>query len=630
MKKSYKDYSNRDIEYVRVFCPGALIQYVSVQPRVQWRPFCKQEITPNCPKEIVAELRVLTQIELVKTGGGGGLSITSREEEKTTSRNENENISLDVIEDSESEDDEAFQHMNAGTKMRPSMMTERMTSMLHLIDRSQARNEQQLLAYSTQFTGKNKVSFHNLFASPSWSPLCAKAFQIHRTTTVNMEWPELMSKYIPRKEDPRYYDVPRSLKLIQKLLEFHDWDQKEFLEDLRDVLYKRKTKVNTFCIQGVSNAGKTYLLSGLRHIARYYGEIHAGDSNAFQFQNAINTNLIVIDEPCFTIESLEVAKLVLSGEDTHVKIKGKQDAMLYRTPVLITTNHPVYKWNASEKETILNRMKIRYAKKPCPKLKFCTKGINPAAWIQLLRELDENDEHQLFEDSAEWSTIKKKFDISDNDTSNEVHEEEPIDDDELLTIPDTFSPRATSTPKKRKLSEMSVDEEEELGQPLQLDTTEENLQADSQPEEDKTDGKEYHIRYQTQTETPQEVKDYFAAKKAKITCPGCKIDSPSQKDHLYGCINMDDSTDQIKDALTETPNNTKDETDFSITIAKNININSDQQVQEEFRAIMDGNYSQSTQPFTPKMKSALKTPEAPKKKTAKKELRNLTKEFDDC
>lgn len=77
---------------------------------------------------------------------------------------------------------------------------------------------------------------------------------------------------------------------------------------------------------------------------------------SFPFQNLINVEHGLIEEPNFTLETLQTFKKISEETDTEVNVKFKADQIVYRTPLIIKTNIR-FDQNApfSERQTFLTR-----------------------------------------------------------------------------------------------------------------------------------------------------------------------------------------------------------------------------------------------------------------------------------
>ncbi len=231
---------------------------------------------------------------------------------------------------------------------------------------------------------KKQSKWLNLYSSPQFSVLAKKAFEMERAVSANLSWVDLLDTHSSQYEtDSKFYDTDTSVRIFDHWCAHHHISKARFVKDLWDVVSGNLPKINCFTLMGPSNAGKSYILRTMRYISHAYGEIHAGDNNAFQFQNCINTNLIYIDEPRISPEIGEQFKLVMEGSPTLVKVKGRPDEILKQTPIIITSNSPVWRWCPSEKKAMQNRMKLYELKAACPWLKECKKMLNPQIWMTL-------------------------------------------------------------------------------------------------------------------------------------------------------------------------------------------------------------------------------------------------------
>lgn len=124
---------------------------------------------------------------------------------------------------------------------------------------------------------------------------------------------------------------------------FHKW------------ITKTDTKRNTICIEGPSNTGKSAFISGLKQCIPW-GEII--NSNTFAFEGLIDCCLGVWEEPLCSPELAEKAKQVLEGMQCNIAVKFKKPYKLPRTPIIITTNHSLWRFCTQEEPMFRNRMWI--------------------------------------------------------------------------------------------------------------------------------------------------------------------------------------------------------------------------------------------------------------------------------
>ena len=114
-------------------------------------------------------------------------------------------------------------------------------------------------------------------------------------------------------------------------------------------------KKNTLYLQGTSNAGKTYVLESLvPHKDKVGQHITSRD---FCFQECINKPVIMINE--LTLQNQtesEQYKNILGGEPTYINLKNRNAELLYRKPVFLTSNLPIWRFVSNDRQPLMNRM----------------------------------------------------------------------------------------------------------------------------------------------------------------------------------------------------------------------------------------------------------------------------------
>lgn len=153
----------------------------------------------------------------------------------------------------------------------------------------------------------------------------------------------IIQRFTNRNPNPgKIFDIldTQNIPVFSFCLDFWSW------------FFDRSNKKNTFIIQGPSNTGKSYFVRPFASLFQY-GEITNG--NQFMFENCINKELIVWEEPLINSEHAEKCKLVFEGTTTQVACKFKAPKTLSPTPVLITTNKPIWYYTESNEGALRNR-----------------------------------------------------------------------------------------------------------------------------------------------------------------------------------------------------------------------------------------------------------------------------------
>lgn len=290
----------------------------------------------------------------------------------------------------------------------------------NLILKSNAQSEAELLEYY-----HNDNNFENVYCKRTFSQNFKKALSFAIQETLHIPIRDLCCNF----EDKKNQCMPavKSANLMEKWCHFQGIDPGQFARDFEAVLDRTPRKQNCICLTGEPNSGKTFIAKSMEKACIFYAEIVQGTAGyAFMWQDCINKRVIVINEPCFDYTIIETLKAVLEGTGTYVHKKNSSDEYLRPTPVLITSNVPVWNMCSGAEQAIRVRCKRIYDNlKPCPFLKYVRKDLHPG-WLTLL----------LIRHAKEAAPVS---DISD--------------DDECRTSPAIDSADLEPTPAKRLKTE---------------------------------------------------------------------------------------------------------------------------------------------------------------------------------
>nr|QTE03760.1 MAG: nonstructural protein [Phylloscopus proregulus Ichthamaparvovirus] len=204
------------------------------------------------------------------------------------------------------------------------------------------------------------------------------------------------------------FDTIQDIFPIWLFLEYQGINPGDFLLDFWNVMFKVPKKINVLCLQGPSNTGKTTFIRPLASIMNF-GEIVAGGQ--FMFQNCINKELLLWEEPLIGGDYAECCKRVFEGMTTQINIKFKAPQTLHRTPILITTNKDIWHYCDSDETAFRNRMFLYYVRLAgkIDKLKsgFIRKAhINFLNWLIKLELFVSDDNVNSLTDKQDTSTGK--------------------------------------------------------------------------------------------------------------------------------------------------------------------------------------------------------------------------------
>lgn len=136
------------------------------------------------------------------------------------------------------------------------------------------------------------------------------------------------------------------------------------------------SKKNTICLVGQPDTGKTFFLSTLHQNFRFANRL--AQDGIFTYSNALNADIIYHEEPFIEQVTAEAAKLVYEGNpSTTVCRKNLPVARLNKKiPVLISTNHEVYKYITAQAKAFDARMHKFYPKYRLNNYEFCDHNDN--------------------------------------------------------------------------------------------------------------------------------------------------------------------------------------------------------------------------------------------------------------
>ncbi|QEM39034.1 nonstructural protein [Bactericera trigonica densovirus] len=181
-----------------------------------------------------------------------------------------------------------------------------------------------------------------------------------------------------------YYDIEESVLILEDLLMYQFDNDEEivgvFLEDLVDILEKRKAKINSIFVLSPSNAGKNFFFDCVVHFFLNFGLI--GNFNkyvGFPLQETVHKRILLWNEPNAEPAAFETLKMLLGGDQCVVRVKFQSDATVGRTPVIILSNNDIFPRDAAFR----NRM-IKYEWKTAGYLEKYNKKPHLIAFYKLL------------------------------------------------------------------------------------------------------------------------------------------------------------------------------------------------------------------------------------------------------
>lgn len=237
-----------------------------------------------------------------------------------------------------------------------------------------------------------KSLWYRLSTRPSISKIMESALNYLKCENQTKSFEQLVIEYCTAPDilSEATYETPLvSYKYFVRWCKTQHIDVGEFVTGVVDIINKKHPKINTLCIIGPSNAGKTVMVvNPIRAIMRYVGQIgNRGNESPFMFQECVNCSLITIDECVMAPGHYEDLKLMMGGETMKVAVKHQGHATINRTPVILTGNKEPWVLDYSAKDAMANRMQM-YTVETDEDLKE-VKLMHPGMWWYLKQQYNQ-------------------------------------------------------------------------------------------------------------------------------------------------------------------------------------------------------------------------------------------------
>lgn len=183
-----------------------------------------------------------------------------------------------------------------------------------------------------------------------------------------------------------YYSINESIDVLENLLKFQFYNDREqieeFLQNLYNVIDKLIPKKNTMFILSPPNAGKNFFFDTFIHYCLNFGQV--GNFNRycnFPLMECVDKRIILWNEPILEASATETLKMLFGGDTVSAKVKYCNDAVIMRTPVIVLSNNDVF-----PNDTAFRSRMFVYKWRPCKNLKNLKKKPHPLSSYFLLKK----------------------------------------------------------------------------------------------------------------------------------------------------------------------------------------------------------------------------------------------------
>lgn len=157
-------------------------------------------------------------------------------------------------------------------------------------------------------------------------------------------------------KDVDYYKP--GIMLLKLIFYMNNIDVKKFFNDVDNIIDCKLDKINTLCLVGNSDSGKSTLSKVLSSNLKKACIGQSGNASQFIFQDIVNKRLIQHEE-CVVIPNIkdDMKNLFEGSVNWSINVKNKKNQMVqHRTPLITTSNaDPWQEWCTSSANVFRNR-----------------------------------------------------------------------------------------------------------------------------------------------------------------------------------------------------------------------------------------------------------------------------------
>lgn len=225
----------------------------------------------------------------------------------------------------------------------------------------------------------------DIFLSKNFDAMVKTAITFVSDEIKTLSWEQLLQQY-DESHYPQFDFCSRreGYEIIQDICRFNYIDPKELYTTVKNVLNRNTKKRNSIFFYGPKNSGKTLLANSIIRGTFLYSTLqNVQGRNSFEFSELCSCRAVLMNEPMITDATVEIFKNLLEGQEVSVPVKYKENQIISRVPIIITSNFDIaiYTSRRSEQEETINARCFRYTFRTCDNLINFEKDINPWSWL---------------------------------------------------------------------------------------------------------------------------------------------------------------------------------------------------------------------------------------------------------
>ena len=220
--------------------------------------------------------------------------------------------------------------------------------------------------------------------------IATKIVDARKIMSLGVDWETIMETLPVNHFKPEdYLTIEESKYWFKAIMNHNRINQKEFVENVYDLMNRRKPKKNALFIMGQPNGGKSLVANSIARSSAFYSSCqNFNGKSTFEFAGMLFQRSALINEAKLTDLTIETMKLIAEGLPVQIDVKFKGSQLLRRTPLIITGNQELFFYTTRRdmNEKAFKARCFNFNFNSFGKLVECSHDFHPLMWLDLLRE----------------------------------------------------------------------------------------------------------------------------------------------------------------------------------------------------------------------------------------------------
>ena len=143
--------------------------------------------------------------------------------------------------------------------------------------------------------------------------------------------------------DPRHDPLPEEgANYLEEIFVRNHINIRNFFKHVDEIIRMVHPRKNGLVLRGPTTTGKSLIAKNIVKAYNYGSVSRDGDATAFYFQNLLDHDVALMEEPHISMTTVQNFKELLAGSPFVVQVKNKPPRNLGRIPCIVTTNQALW------------------------------------------------------------------------------------------------------------------------------------------------------------------------------------------------------------------------------------------------------------------------------------------------